>query len=636
MDPRQAFGRAASGLQPEEDVGFEDADHGGYQAAWIQTLTSWIQAGNDVNATVATIFPGGIHANCVDPVLWSSCEVHDEEAVRMLVAANADLSLVDSRGIPPLSACCMYEGSASCARLMLEAKAAANQESRTKATPLMVAAHDGNVECVRLLLDAGASVNHQQVDGHSPLHNSCAMGYPECVEVLLAHRADANLRSTDGFTPLVLASQNGHAACLAQVLPVSSANTLNNPTHISKASAIVMACQNGHLRCMLMLLEAGCASDPPTDVTQTRGKAAAVCAMLSSTCMVGHSALLYALLAHGVHPDTGNGEAVKLAVDHGHLECMQLLSSVEASRTVVQNGHEWLASEIAYECGNHAIVEWLHASERWTQLHHLEVLPHKRTRRLLLAGASLHAKRGNPPCTPLQRAALLGGAGMPQALLLLKAAEPWSAGTHSLFPISARRAAVELLLIGTCLRERLVAASAPGGASFCPDIWVQHVMPLVVSRAQCRQQGCYVQITGLKGSPELNGEVGQLEGDAPLSIAEDTRCGVHVAGQAKVLAVRWRNLKCHCARCLTGVANEGVGRPNRSGEHMRAADMVLRVHDESRHDRRHDFARHGGRSQRPNPKPTGFGGQAVAERASDITPVLLSDLMDAGFDDVYT
>ena len=137
-------------------------------------------------------------------------------------------------------------------------------------------------------------------------------------------------------------------------------------------------------------------------------------------------------------------------------------------------------------------------------------------------------------------------------------------------------------------------------------------MPQAVSRAQCRQQGCYVQITGLRGSPELNGEIGQLEGEASLSIAEDTRCGVHVAGQAKVLAVRWRNLKCRCARCLTGVANEAKGRPVQSGEHMRADDMVLRVHDESRHDRRHVQGRPGG-----------------AKRASDITPVLLSDLMVA-------
>ena len=143
----------------DRDHGSEDVDHEGYQAAWIQALASWIQAGNDVNATTATIFPqcsaeeaqaelGMYTGDCGYPALWSCCEMDDEEAVRMLVAANADLGLVDSRGIPPLSACCMYEGSPACTRLMLEAKAAVNQESRTKATPLMVAAHDGNAECL--------------------------------------------------------------------------------------------------------------------------------------------------------------------------------------------------------------------------------------------------------------------------------------------------------------------------------------------------------------------------------------------------------------------------------------------------------------------------------------------------------
>ena len=149
----------------DRDHGSEDVDHEGYQAAWIQALASWIQAGNDVNATTATIFPqcsaeeAQAELDCGYPALWSCCEMDDEEAVRMLVAANADLGLVDSRGIPPLSACCMYEGSPACTRLMLEAKAAVNQESRTKATPLMVAAHDGNAECLQILLAAGASVN---------------------------------------------------------------------------------------------------------------------------------------------------------------------------------------------------------------------------------------------------------------------------------------------------------------------------------------------------------------------------------------------------------------------------------------------------------------------------------------------
>ena len=580
---------------------------------WTQALSEWLRAGNDANATIALISPASPAFIELDaPALWSCCEVHDEVSIRMLVAANADLSLADSRGIPPLSACCMYDGSPSCVRLMLEAKAAVDQiHSNSKATPLMVAAHDGNAECVRCLLAAGALVDHQQVDGMSPLHSSCETGYPECIEVLLAHRADANLKSAEGFTPLILASQNGHAGCLAQVLQVSSADTRDAPNRAG-ANAIVMACQNGHLRCMLLLLQAGCATHLPADLTQTHGEAAIVCAMLSSVTMAGHSALLYALLAHGLHPDTGGSTAMKLALDHGHLECVQLLSAMGASRTLMQNGHKWLAWEIAEECGHPAIVEWLHASQQWTPLHHLEVLPCAHVRRLLLAGASLHTKRGNPPCTPLQRATLLGGGGMPQALLLLQAAEPWSANTHHLFPASSRRAAVELLLVGMRLRDRLLAESALGGASFCPDLWVQHVMPLIVSRAQCGQSGCYVQVTGLKSSPELNGVMSQLESEVdPAIITVDTRCGVHLAGQPKILAVRWRNLLCRCARCLDEGIRNAEGHSVQSGRgHMSAADMLLRVHDEQRHACRHKQ-----------------GQQSPLLRLSDIAPVLLSDLM---------
>lgn len=107
--------------------------------------------------------------------------------------------------------------------------------------------------------------------------------------------------------------------------------------------------------------------------------------------------------------------------------------------------------------------------------------------------------------------------------------------TQPLFPASARRRAFELLLIGYQLRDQMIAGAAPGSAaatgaaaSFAPDVWVQCVLPLAISRAQCGQRG---RITGPEGA-------------------------------------------CRCARCLTGIENE----PPR----MRADDLALSAYDEQR------------------------------------------------------
>ena len=497
-----------------EGKGMLSLHHTGIKRAqFVDFLRLWIGAGHDVNAPASNIFAMMGHSltDIIDThssLLWSSCECHDEDAVRMLVQAHADLNMPNAEGIPPLSACCMYDGSPACLSLLLESKAVVDQlHTRSQATPLLVASHDGNTDCVQRLIAARASVNHQQLaDGFSALHMCCETGYDDCVEVLLAASADANLKSSARFTPLILASQNGHARCLEMVLAASSEAT-REAINSHGANAMVMACQNGHLLCMLRLLAAGCQPQPPTYF-----EAPAMLTM-NAACIVGHSALLYALLAHGVHPDTGSKIAMFLSLEYGHLECVMLLSSVGASRELEQNGHKWLAHEVALECEQPHIAAWLHGSHDWTPLHHLEVCPVQRVRRMLRAGADVHAKRGRPACTPVQRARDLSSLGTPSeppARVLLDAASPWSPRNHTLFPAASRRIAAELLCIGLRLRDRLMAAGRPGAASWSPDIWVQNVIPHAVTRAQCRQEGCFVLITGLLGSAELNGKVGML------------------------------------------------------------------------------------------------------------------------------
>ena len=136
--------------------------------------------------------------------------------------------------------------------------------------------------------------------------------------------------------------------------------------------------------------------------------------------------------------------------------------------------------------GDHAAIRaWLVTSRQWsTPLHHLGVLNATRARTLLRNGADVHAVAAAGSPSPLSLAQQLDAAGEvtggSAAALVLAAAQPWSAGTHALFPAAARARAVELTLLGHRI-SRLPRFAGKETAIF--DVWVYHAMPLAVCRS---------------------------------------------------------------------------------------------------------------------------------------------------------
>ena len=62
------------------------------------------------------------------------------------------------------------------------------------------------------------------------------------------------------------------------------------------------------------------------------------------------------------------------------------------------------AAVFARHRGHAALADWFDRSEGWSPLHHIEVLTAARTVSLLSGGASIDARAGTPPCSPLERA----------------------------------------------------------------------------------------------------------------------------------------------------------------------------------------------------------------------------------------
>ena len=90
-------------------------------------------------------------------------------------------------------------------------------------------------------------------------------------------------------------------------------------------------------------------------------------------------------------------------------------------------------------------------------------------------------------------------------------------------------------------------------------------------------------MTPLRTFDRLRHQVGMLADEVPRGVSPDDRCGVLLTGRRKALAVRWRNLQCRCARCVTGVQNEGrpsdpATSPVAHWELLSADDMLLELH----------------------------------------------------------
>jgi ankyrin repeat protein len=109
--------------------------------------------------------------------LHFACYFTQEEAMRMLLAAGADVTAVSNNPM----------------QLM----------------PLHSAASARNLPAVRALLDHGAPVNAKQQQGWAPLHAAAQNGDAEMYRFLVSRGADPNQPNDDGVTAAQLAKKSG-------------------------------------------------------------------------------------------------------------------------------------------------------------------------------------------------------------------------------------------------------------------------------------------------------------------------------------------------------------------------------------------------------------------------------------------
>lgn len=146
------------------------------------------------------------------PLLILSAGEGQEEIVRFLLDAGADINAVSSLTEATALAFAAIRGRPSVVRVLLERGATVDMPSGSGATPLTHAASEGQTECLRLLLAHHADVNSATRRGMTALMFAAHRGDEEAVRLLLDAGADTGVRSQSGRTALVWAEKGQHQA----------------------------------------------------------------------------------------------------------------------------------------------------------------------------------------------------------------------------------------------------------------------------------------------------------------------------------------------------------------------------------------------------------------------------------------
>jgi ankyrin repeat protein len=213
-----------------------------------------------------------------DTSLMDAVEEGDNERVRTLIAAGANLNVRNEEtGAPPLTLA-VVKGRIDTASLLLDSGAQVDAADRFGRTPLIMAASVGDFEGAKLLLAYGANVNWE-ANGWTPLFASLTRnGTPEITKLFLEHGASKGLQQAfllaidreridsmrlllnagakvnGNFPPLLAAVRTGNTESV-NVLLEAGADV--NGKDDDGTTPLILAALFNHEGIIKMLLEAG-------------------------------------------------------------------------------------------------------------------------------------------------------------------------------------------------------------------------------------------------------------------------------------------------------------------------------------------------------------------------------------------
>jgi ankyrin repeat protein len=243
------------------------------------------------------------------------------DAVRMLIASNADVRASNGAGLTPLH---LAADDPVKTRMLLDAGADVNAATAMGRTPLIVAAATSrSAEVVRLLLARGANVNASDKSGVTPLIAAANADNREAADLLLARGADPNAQAQipQASTSLMAAAYNGNAPLVktllartvdtAAVSVATGAIVKNGPIRFGSVTALHTAITGGNVDVVESLLKAGAS----VNAADSRGMTPLVWAVATDR---PEPRIVRLLLAHGADASAKHASDGESAIEWAH------------------------------------------------------------------------------------------------------------------------------------------------------------------------------------------------------------------------------------------------------------------------------------------------------------------------------
>lgn len=173
-------------------------------------MMKWFEAAQngdveEIKRLIAKGMAGGIDINAKDrgdSALHLAARGGHTEIVRLLIAANAVISIKDKYGHSPAHDAVVEGGCAEIVGLLIDAGENINAKGKHGRTLLHDAAGQGHIKVANLLIEKGADVNAKDKDGETPMHYAARRGRANAVRILIEANGDVNAKDNGGWTPM--------------------------------------------------------------------------------------------------------------------------------------------------------------------------------------------------------------------------------------------------------------------------------------------------------------------------------------------------------------------------------------------------------------------------------------------------
>jgi serine/threonine-protein phosphatase 6 regulatory ankyrin repeat subunit A len=188
--------------------------------------------------------------DCVDALeacgarlhITEAAEVGDVPTIEALALANADLNLVNVRGVAAVHIAC-EQSSPSCIEALVRGKANIDKRDSAGWACVHKAACSGSALCIAALARGGSNLDVVSPDGGAAIHHAAAACDANCIRALIEGRCVVGLHTCTLHCPFAHALRTGQTRTPATARPASTPRFILPPS--TAAWSVLYSCCRG-------------------------------------------------------------------------------------------------------------------------------------------------------------------------------------------------------------------------------------------------------------------------------------------------------------------------------------------------------------------------------------------------------